>query len=246
MKNLLYIAFILICFSVNAQEWRDSLNIARDAYKKQDYAKAMKYYESAQRKAPENVDLSDEMGQTAYKAREFEKAEKIYQQSSASKKTKSDKARSYHNMGNARMKKKDFQGAVDSYKEALRNNPNDEETRYNLSEAIRRLKDQQKQDQKDQKDNKDKQSQQNNNDNKGNSKDKQNKDNKSKDGKDQQQNNSGNKNQKEQKEQGKSSNLPNKSVERMLDKLMKDEAATKRKMGGNRQDGSSTNSGKDW
>lgn len=55
--------------------WRDSLDVARTAYKNKEYGKALKYYESAQRKAPDNVDLSDEMGQSAYKAREFERAE---------------------------------------------------------------------------------------------------------------------------------------------------------------------------
>jgi len=247
MKNLLYIVFLLLGFSVHGQAWRDSLNVARDAYKKQDYAKALRYYESAQKKAPENVDLSDEMAQSAYKAREFEKAEKIYQQSSASKKSKSDKAKSYHNMGNARMKKKDYQGAVESYKESLRNNPNDEQTRYNLSEAIRRLKDEQKKNQNDNKD-KDKQDPRDNKDNQGNSKDKQNGGNKPKDnkGNNNKQNNSGKKDQQDQNGQGKSSNLPNKSVERMLDKLMKAEAETKRKMGGSKQEGSSTKSGKDW
>lgn len=248
MKNLLKIIVIFLTFSVNAQEWRDSLNVARDAYKKQDYGKALKYYESAQKKAPSNVDLSDEMAQSAYKAREFEKAEKIYQQSSASKKTKNDKARSYHNMGNARMKKKDYQGAVDSYKEALRNNPNDEQTRYNLSEAIRRLKDDQKKNNNENKD-KDKQNPQNDKDNQGNSKDNQNKGNKPNDKKgnnDKQQKNSGKDGQNDQNDQGKSSTLPNKSVERMLDKLMKAEAETKRKMGGSKQEESSTTSGKDW
>ena len=63
--------------NVSAQEWRDSLKVARNSYKKQEYVKALKYYQSAQKKAPNDVDLSDEMGQSAYKAREFEKAEKL-------------------------------------------------------------------------------------------------------------------------------------------------------------------------
>lgn len=245
MKNVLYILIILVGSHARAQEWRDSLKVARTAYKKQEYAKALKYYQSAQKKAPEDIDLSDEMGQSAYKAREFEKAEKIYQQSAAAKKNTSDKSKTYHNMGNSRMQKKDYQGAVDSYKEALRNNPNDEETRYNLSEAIRRLKNDQKQQQKDQKDQKDKQ-----NKNDQNKQDKQDQKNDQSQNK-QQNNKQNNQNQKSNKQgkEGESKNpsrLPNKSVERMLDQLMKAEAETKRKMGGSRQDGSPTKSGKDW
>lgn len=220
--------------NASAQEWRDSLNVARNAYKNKDYSKALKYYQSAQKKAPNNIDLSDEIGQSAYKAREFEKAEKVYKQSAGIKKSKSAKSKTYHNMGNSRMQKKDYQGAVDSYKEALRNNPKDEETRYNLSEAIRRLKDEQnkqnKQDPKDQN-----QPQQPNQKNqpkqeKSNSNSKNNSQNKTGD-----------------QDEGKNpSRIPNKSVERMLDKLMKAEAETKRKMGGSRQKNTATQSGKDW
>ena len=219
MKNIIYILFVLIGMNVSAQEWRDSLKVARDSYKKQEYVKALKYYQSAQKKAPNDVDLSDEMGQSAYKAREFEKAEKIYEQNANSKKSKSAKAKSYHNMGNSRMKGKNYQGAVESYKEALRNNPSDEETRYNLSEAIRRLKDEQKKNPKDNKNQKNPQNPPNQQNN-------------GKDGKEQ---------------DGKNpSRLPNKSVERMLDQLMKSEAETKRKMGGSRQEGNTIKSGKDW
>lgn len=242
MKNLILFVFILISYNASAQEWRDSLKVARDAYKKQEYSKALKYYQSAQNKAPEDVDLSDEMGQSAYKAREFEKAEKIYQQSANAKKTKSDKAKTYHNMGNSRMQKKDYQGAIDSYKEAIRNNPKNEETRYNLSEAIRRLKDQQKKQEKENKDNPN----QPNPPNPQNQPEKNKSGNDPKDKQSNSQNNSGKAKEGDSKKGDNPSRLPNKSVERMLDKLMKAEAETKRKMGGSRQEGSSTKSGKDW
>ena len=237
MKVILYIGFILSGFAVFGQEWRDSLDIARDAYKKENYSKALKYYESAQKKAPENVDLSDEMAQSAYKAREFETAEKIYQQSGNSKKTAQQKAANYHNLGNARMKKKDYQGAIDAYKESLRANPNDDNTRYNLSEAIRQLKNQQQQEQKQQNQQND-QSQQQNQDQQQQQKQ-------------QQKNNQNNKQEQSQnsegkpKEQGKSQ-LPNKTVDKMLDKLTKDEAETKRKVNGSGGKNSSSTSGKDW
>ena len=76
MKYILHIVFMLCCSSVFGQEWRDSLDMARDAYKNEEYAQALEYYEAAQKGAPDDVDLSDEMAQSAYKAREFEKAEK--------------------------------------------------------------------------------------------------------------------------------------------------------------------------
>ena len=238
MKYFSYILLILTFSNVNAQEWRDSLSVARSYYSKQEYAKALKYYQSAQKKAPNNIDLSDEIGQSAYKAREFDKAEKIYQQSASAKKNTAEKAKTYHNLGNSRMQKKDYQGAVDSYKEALRNSPNEEDTRYNLSEATRKLNEQKKQQQNQQKNNDNQQK-----DNKKkpqDSKDKQNQPQKN------QQNNSQPNNSKPKQQDKNPSRLPNKSVERMLDQLSKSEAETKRKMGGSRQKENSIKSGKDW
>ena len=231
MRFVLVVLVVLTSFHSFTQEWRDSLVAARSFYNKGDYQKALKYYNSAQKKAPKSVDLSDEMGQTAYKAREFERAEKIYNQS-GSKLNKSKKAKTYHNIGNSRMQQKNYQGAIDAYKESLKNNPNDNETRYNLSEAIRRLNDQQKKD-KDNKKNKDQQKNQNNN-KKNNNKNQQNSNNK---------NNESNSNKNNQQNKSK---LPNKAVDRILDQLAKKEAETKKKTASRKGDNLGTVSGKDW
>lgn len=45
------------------------------------------------------------------------------------------KHRAYHNLGNAYMAQKDYAQAVRAYKDALRNDPSDDETRYNLAVA---------------------------------------------------------------------------------------------------------------
>lgn len=239
------IALILFLFSLTlsyGQQWRDSLDAARYAYENENYIDALKYYESAQKNAPESIDLSDEMAQSAYKAREFEKAEEIYKQGGSNKTDRIKKSENYHNIGNARMKRKDYSGAIESYKESLRNNPNDNQTRYNLSEAIRQLKNEEKQnkdnkqdnkDNKDEKDNKDNKDQKDNQDQNKEGDDQKDQDGKPKDG-------DGNKGQENK------SQLPNKTVDRMLDKLMKQEAETKRKASGTKGGGSSPKSGKDW
>ena len=237
MRVVFAVLVVFASFHSFSQEWRDSLVLARSSYKKGDYQKALKYYKSAQKKAPKSVDLSDEMGQTAYKAREFDRAEKIYNQSE-SKLNKSKKAKTYHNIGNSRMQQNNYQGAIDAYKESLKNNPNDKETRYNLSEAIRRLKDQQKKNNKDNKDNKKNKDQQKN----------QNKNNQNKD-KDKNQQNSNNKNNQSnsnKNNQQNKSKLPNKAVDRMLDQLAKKEAETKKKTTSRKGDNLGTVSGKDW
>jgi tetratricopeptide (TPR) repeat protein len=49
--------------------------------------------------------------------------------------SKLEKHNAYHNIGNTLMQQKRCQEAVSAYKDALRNNPTDNETRYNLALA---------------------------------------------------------------------------------------------------------------
>ena len=65
------------------------------------------------------------------------------------------RAQAYHNMGVICQQKKLFTEAAEAYKQALRNNPNDDETRYNLALCLKQIKNQpQQQQQKSQDENK--------------------------------------------------------------------------------------------
>ena len=65
---------------------------------------------------------------------------------------KADLAKTYHNTGVVYHMSERYDKAVESYKEALRNNPKDDETRYNLILAQRMLNQQQQDQQQDQQD----------------------------------------------------------------------------------------------
>ena len=56
-----------------------------------------------------------------------------------------DRSAAHHNLGNLKMMQKDFAGAIDSYKNALRENPANEASRYNLVRAMQELQNQQNQ-----------------------------------------------------------------------------------------------------
>ncbi len=94
-----------------------------------------------------------------------------FKQAAAVADTKANKHKAFHNLGNTYMNEKKYQEAVDSYKNALRNNPTDEETRYNLALAKEMLEDQQKDgggddEKEDQEDKKDQENEQENENNK--------------------------------------------------------------------------------
>ena len=103
------------------------------------------------------------MGATLQQDNYVDEALRAYADVTKTTKERPNKHRTFHNIGNALMQIKDYKGAVEAYKNALRNNPNDDETRYNYALAKKMLEDEnqdQDQDQKDDQDNQDNQDQQ--------------------------------------------------------------------------------------
>jgi len=88
-----------------------------------------------------NSDISYNFGNLYLENNEIESAKLRLVEAIESTEDKSLKHKSYHNLGNTFMKEEQYQVAVEAYKDALRNNPTDEETRYNLAYAKSKLKD---------------------------------------------------------------------------------------------------------
>lgn len=104
------------------------------------------------------------MGATLQQDNYVDEALRAYADVAKTTKERPNKHRTFHNIGNALMQIKDYKGAVEAYKNALRNNPNDDETRYNYALAKKMLEeenqDQDNQEDQDNQDNKDNQDQQ--------------------------------------------------------------------------------------
>lgn len=239
MKVIVYIALLFVSFQVFGQDWKDSLAAARKFYDQKEYGKAFEYYRSAQKNAPEGVDLSKEMGQSAYKNLQYKDAEDIYRQYANGEKNPSEKAKAYHNLGNSLMQQKKYGEAIDAFKNALRQNPANDKTRHNLTEAMR-LKKEEEQKQQQNKDNKE--------DQKDNQENKQNQQNQQNKNQQEQQNNkqSGQQSNQNNASSNGPSKLQDKAVEKKLDDLMKQESETKRRMTGSNTSRGNSKTGKDW
>ena len=133
-------------------------------------------YRRALSKSPEKPEALYNLGNTHFQEQDFDEAKQRYFQTQKFAENKSSKHHAFHNLGNVFMKQKDYAKAVEAYKNALRNNSEDEETRYNYALAKELLdKEQQNQDQNDQQeqnDQEDQNEQDNKDDNKEGDKDK--------------------------------------------------------------------------
>ena len=124
------------------------------------YSEAEIKYRKALSISPEETKALYNLGNTHFNVKNFDEASQRFFQTQKFSKDKSEKHLAFHNLGNVFMKKKDYAKAVESYKNALRNNPQDEETRYNFALAKELLdKENQKNENKD--DNEDKQNKKN-------------------------------------------------------------------------------------
>ena len=145
--------------------------------------------------------------------KKYDKALGGYQKSLQQTKDPGRLATNLHNAGNALFKLNKYQESVEAYKKALRLNPSDNQTRYNLALAQQKLKDQQKNNNQNNKNNKD-QNKDKNKQNKNDNKDKKN--DQKKDNKDNKQNQNQNQKQQQQQQQPK---ISKQDAQRMLDAL---------------------------
>ena len=114
------------------------------------YDKAQTEYLKALEKDTENSQTLYNLGNTLLYQ---EKANDAMAQYQLAEKTETDKqklAQIHHNMGVICQASKQYAQAVELYKQSLRENPTDHETRYNLALAMKLLKDQQQEQQPEQ------------------------------------------------------------------------------------------------
>ncbi len=92
-------------------------------------------YRKAISKKTNNIAGMYNLGNSYYKSGNLEEALYRHQQTTKLSSSKEEKHKAFHNIGNILMQTKKCKEAVEAYKNALRNNPKDNETRYNLGIA---------------------------------------------------------------------------------------------------------------
>ena len=258
MKNKISISvvFVFITFvSALAQQKDKNITTGNKQFGKEDFRNAEASYRKSQFKNPTSSNASYNLGNAIYKQNQKSEAKLSYIKAIQTATTKEEKHQAFHNLGNVLMAEKDYAGAVESYKNALRNNPNDEQTRYNFALAKEMLKKnppQNNDNDKDKDKDKDQDKNQNpNQDNKDQQKDKQD----DQDQKDQDQPKPDDKDQKdnkksnpdEQKQQNpQQSNANKQQMQNMLDALSNEERRIQEKVKGQEVKGKPLKSEKDW
>ena len=147
-----------------------------------DYVSAEMEYRKAISENPNSIAGTYNLGNAYYTKGSFDEAVFRLEQAATTATSKSEKHKAFHNIGTILMKGKKCKEAVEAFKSALRNDPTDDETRYNL--GLAKVCAEQQEDQNKDDENKDDKEDKNEDqkDDKENKEDQENKDNKDEDG----------------------------------------------------------------
>ena len=208
LRNTLLLLMLLLAFqSATAQTDRKLIRQGNRQFRNQHYEEAEATYRKASAANAQNPEAQYNLGCALMAQQKDSMAMKCFQNSAQFHTDKQRKAQAYHNMGVILQQKKQFGEAAEAYKAALRNNPKDNETRYNLALCLKQMKNQPKQNQNQKKD-----------ENKDKNKDKEKEKNE-------------NKNQKDQKQpEEKPEQMSKENAEQLLNAAMQQEKATQQRM----------------
>lgn len=119
------------------------------------FNKAEIEYLKALEKKPADTKWNFNLADALYKQKKFDESADKFKEIADKTTNKVEKSRALHNLGNSYLMKNKLDESIAAYKDALRSNPKDLETKYNLLYAMNMKKKQQDQKKKDDK-NKDK------------------------------------------------------------------------------------------
>ena len=203
-------SFFCITVFASAQNDRDLIRTGNRLYHSKSYSQAEVQYRKALAKNRHNTVAMYNLGNSLLMQKKLKDAMKMYEKVLPGEKNHVRLSKIYHNMGVILQSSKQYAEAIDCYKNSLRRNPHDNETRYNLALCQHLLKNQPPQN----KNNKKK--------NNKNNKDNNNKDNKQKN------NNNNNKDKQHNQNQNQSQNqnqnkMSKDNAEQLLNAVMQDE-----------------------
>ena len=144
-------AAVLFAGSVRAQSVRSLVNGGNSLYRSGKYDEAEVRYRKALEQEHALPAGSFNLGDALYKQGKLDESVREFENVAATRESPSVRANALFNRGNALMQGQKYQEAVGSYIEALKLKPDDADTKYNLSYALQKLKEQQQQRQQQQK-----------------------------------------------------------------------------------------------
>lgn len=208
-----------------AQNDRTFIRQGNKLYRTQKWAQAETQYRKAISKNAKNTQALYNLGCALMMQQKDSMAMVQYQHAAQEETNVQRRSKSYHNMGVIMQNHREYAKAIECYKMALRCNPQDNETRYNLALCKKLLKNQPQKNNKDNKNNK-----KNNDKNKNKDQNNKDKDKNNEQDKNNKKNNDKDKNKQNQNDERNQDKMSKDNAEQLLNAAIQQEKATKQKM----------------
>jgi len=157
MKSILFslplLFGLILAEQAGAQSVRSLVNRGNDLYRDGKYTDAEVNYRKALEKDQALLPGKFNLGNALHKEGKLDDAIKQYEATLQSGTPAATRAKAHYNIGNSYLKQQKYQEAIHSYVESLKLSPDDFDAKYNLSYALRMLRQQQQQNKQDQKQN---------------------------------------------------------------------------------------------
>ena len=149
MKNLIHTLLLLLISTlwISAQNDRKVIRQGIKAYEQGEFSEAEVQFRKAGDLDGESFIADYNTGAALYQQEKYEETVKQYESLAQSGTDPEKLARVWHNMGNSLLEGQQYQASIEAYKNSLRLNPDDMDTKYNLAYARKKLKEQQQQNQ---------------------------------------------------------------------------------------------------
>ena len=148
MKNTLFILSLLMCITSFAQNKKSFLRDGNELYTDSSYNDAEMQYRKSLEKDQDYFNASFNLADAVYKQERYEESTALFNALIDNAPTENDLAKVYHNLGNSLTQEQKLEEAIEAYKNALRLNPNDAETRHNLALSKKQKQEQEQQEEK--------------------------------------------------------------------------------------------------
>lgn len=136
--HFLAAAFLLMA-SAYSQNDKTLLRRGNEAFNKGEYAAAADLYSRSREKNPDNPSAGFNLGAALYRMGNNDSVRHVLQEVLKQNPSKELAAKTWHNLGNSYLAERKPREAIEAYKNALKLNPRDEDTRYNLAYAQRMI-----------------------------------------------------------------------------------------------------------
>ena len=231
IRRIIILLFTVHCslFTTFGQTDRALIRDGNKSFLAGSYDEAMAKYQSSLDKNPNAVAGNFNIGDVYYMQKKYDSAATHFQTASGMTTDKDTLAKVYHNLGNSYLQDKKYEESIDAYKNSLKNNPNDNDTKYNLAYAQAMYKKEQQQKQQDKDKDKDKKDQDKKDDQKKDDKKDQDKKDKGQDKKDQQSKEDKDKKDQQEKKEGGQNKMSKEQAERILQALNNQEKDLQKK-----------------